>query len=69
MPQKFPKTRGVEIFTVAVGDPEATREDRVDVKTLQEIAERTGRQIFLCRDASALSQVYEQIAEFDAPFS
>ena len=41
--------RGVEIYTIGVGDPEATGEDRVDLTTLREVAQRTGGQYFFCR--------------------
>ncbi|MFK7878976.1 VWA domain-containing protein [Roseobacter sp.] len=55
------KTEGVEIFTIAVGDPDASGENRVDVQTLQEIARRTGGSYFYAGDLSALTEVYERI--------
>ncbi|WP_353472513.1 VWA domain-containing protein [Salipiger sp. H15] len=53
--------RGVEIFTIGVGDPEATGENRVDLATLQAIALRTGGQYFFAEDAAALQAVYDRI--------
>ncbi|MCV6598775.1 MAG: VWA domain-containing protein [Mangrovicoccus sp.] len=53
--------RGVEIFTIGVGDPEATGEDRVDLAALQTVAARTGGQYFFAEDADALEQVYARI--------
>ncbi|WP_343502490.1 VWA domain-containing protein [Alloyangia pacifica] len=53
--------RGVEIFTIGVGDPEATGENRVDLATLQTIAARTGGQYFFAEDAAALEAVYARI--------
>jgi Ca-activated chloride channel homolog len=54
---------GVQIYTVAVGDPNAQGEARVDLTTLSEIATRTGGESFFADDQAALSRVYDQIAE------
>ncbi len=53
--------RKVEIYSIGVGDPEATGEDRVDLKSLQDIAARTGGQYFFAADQASLSGVYERI--------
>lgn len=55
--------RGVEIYSIGVGDPDATGEDRVDVAALQAIAERTGGQYFFASDEDALTKVYARIDE------
>ncbi len=55
------KQAGVEIATIAVGDPDATGENRVDVATLKEIAQRSGGAYFFAGDQSALAQVYDRI--------
>ncbi len=55
--------KGVEIFTVAVGDPEAIGEERVDLATLKDVAARTGGQTFFAGDEAALKQVYARIDE------
>lgn len=55
--------KGVEIYTVGVGDPNATGEDRVDLDALKEIAERTGGEYFFADDEAALSEVYQRIDE------
>ena len=57
------KLNGVEIFTIGVGDPEATGEDRVDFAVLQTVAEQTNGQFFTAEDESALGQVYSRIDE------
>jgi Ca-activated chloride channel homolog len=54
--------KGVEIYTIGVGDPAATGEDRVDLDALSRIAERTGGRYFFASDAVALDQVYGRIA-------
>ncbi|MCA0850545.1 VWA domain-containing protein [Salipiger thiooxidans] len=53
--------RDVEIFTVGVGDPDATGENRVDLDTLRAIADRTGGAYFFAADEAALTTVYERI--------
>ena len=53
----------VEIYTIGVGDPEATGEDRVDFGTLQEIATRTGGAFFDAGDEATLAEVYQRIDE------
>ena len=54
---------GVEIHTVAVGDPEGAGENRVDVAALEDIAKRAGGQSFFSGDATGLSKVYARIDE------
>ena len=54
-------SNGVEIYTVAVGDPEATGEDRVDTETLRTIASSTGGTAFFAGDETALDAVYDRI--------
>ncbi|MEM9220937.1 MAG: VWA domain-containing protein [Pseudomonadota bacterium] len=53
--------RGVEVFTIGVGDPDATGEARVDLATLQIIASRTGGEYFFAEDEGALEAVYDRI--------
>jgi Ca-activated chloride channel family protein len=57
------KGQGVEIYTIAVGDPEAQGENRVDVATLQDIATRTGGSYFFAEDQAALDEIYDRIDE------
>lgn len=53
--------KGVEIYTIGVGDQDATGESRVDLATLQDIAGRTGGEFFFAADESTLENVYERI--------
>ncbi len=53
--------RDVEIFTIGVGDPDATGEDRVDLATLRAVADRSGGQFFFAGDEDALQEVYDRI--------
>ncbi|CAD0185578.1 VWFA-related Acidobacterial domain protein [Ruegeria sp. THAF57] len=55
--------KNVVIYTIGVGDPNATGEDRVDLQALQDIAQTTGGQYFFADDEAALTQTYQQIDE------
>ena len=57
------KLNGVEIYTIGIGDTEATGEDRVDFGVLVNIASRTGGEFFNAEDETALQQVYRRIDE------
>lgn len=54
---------GVEIHTIAVGDPGGSGENRVDTEALATIAERAGGQSFFANDTAGLSSIYERIDE------
>lgn len=53
----------VEIYTIGIGDTQATGEDRVDFALLDDIATRTGGQFFNAADETALAAVYQRIDE------
>lgn len=55
--------KGVEIFTVGVGDPEGEGEERVDLSALQDIAGRAQGQFFFADDEAGLASIYERIDE------
>jgi Ca-activated chloride channel family protein len=52
------KDRGVKIHVVAIGNPKATGEDKVDVPMMKSISGATGGQFFLGQDQAQLAQVY-----------
>jgi len=52
---------GVEIYTIGIGDTEATGEDRVDFEVLAAIAGRTGGEFFNARDEAGLAAIYGRI--------
>jgi Ca-activated chloride channel homolog len=55
--------RGVTIQTIGVGDPAASGEDKVDLESLQGIAESTGGAFFFADDEEALTRIYARIDE------
>ncbi|WP_171183086.1 VWA domain-containing protein [Ruegeria sp. HKCCC2117] len=57
--------KGVVIYTVGVGDPNASGEDRVDLDALKDIADRTGGAYFFANDQDALTETYARIDELN----
>ncbi len=55
--------RGIKIYTVAIGDPDASGEDKVDLTVLQEIAKVTGGQFFRGEDREKLEGIYFKLDE------
>ena len=54
---------GVEIYTIGIGNTDATGEDRVDFETLAAIARRTGGEFFNAESETALAAIYRRIDE------
>lgn len=52
---------GVTIYTIAIGDPETTGEEALDIETLQRIAEITSGGYYQALDREQLENVYHQI--------
>jgi Ca-activated chloride channel family protein len=57
---------GVVIHTIAVGDPDAADEDKVDIARLQEIARTAGGTFHRAEDAAGLAEIYAQIDALSA---
>jgi Ca-activated chloride channel family protein len=53
--------RGVVIYTIGVGDPAATGEDRVDLQTLHDVASTTGGRFFRAENGEQLEAIYADI--------
>ena len=51
----------IVVYTIGIGDTEATGQDRVDFAVLEEIASRTGGEFFNAEDETALASVYAHI--------
>ncbi|WP_295316660.1 VWA domain-containing protein [Roseobacter sp.] len=52
---------GVRIFTIGVGDPQASGENRVDLATLKAIAERADGEFYTASDTEGLRAIYDEI--------
>lgn len=53
--------QGVTIHTVGVGNPDGSGSQKVDLDLLENLAERTGGQMFFANDAAGLSSIYQEI--------
>jgi len=58
---KLAKKRGIKIITIAVGDPDAKGNEKVDIKTLQKIAKMTDAEFYFAQDRKSLLDIYKQI--------
>jgi Ca-activated chloride channel family protein len=58
---KMASEAGIVIHTVGIGDPSASGESKVDLGSLEKIAERTGGRFFRAEDSQALQQVYRTL--------
>src|SRR5262249_8900899 len=55
------RQKGVVIYTVGFGDPNATGENRVDLSTLRQVASATAGQFFRAEDGAQLATIYGEI--------
>ena len=53
--------KGVTVYTIGVGDPVATGENRVDLGVLQSVAATTGGRFFRAEDGAQLQAIYADI--------
>lgn len=53
--------RGLTIYTIGVGDTEASGENRVDLPALREVASTTGGQFFRAENGEQLEAIYADI--------
>ncbi|GIU53229.1 VWA domain-containing protein [Shewanella sp. KT0246] len=55
----------IKIYTIAIGDPAAADEEKVDLAVLQSIADITGGKSFQAIDTKALENVYTEINQLE----
>ena len=59
------KDKGIVIHTVAVGDPTAAGEDKLDEQALKDVASVTGGGFFRALDRDQLSGIYQRLDEIE----
>ncbi|RXT57438.1 hypothetical protein B6S44_03195 [Bosea sp. Tri-44] len=59
------KDKGIVIHTVAVGDPQAAGEDKLDEAALKEVADTTGGGFFRALDRAELADIYRRLDEIE----
>lgn len=62
---KVAASYNIKIYTIAVGDPEAVGEEKVDVRVLNEIAKVSGGKSFTALNREELKQVYYEIDKLE----
>lgn len=55
------RDKGIVIHTVAVGDPQAVGEDKLDETALKQVAETTGGGFFRALDRAQLAEIYNRL--------
>jgi Ca-activated chloride channel family protein len=55
------RQKSVVVYTIGFGDPNVTGENRVDLRTLREVASMTGGQFFRAEDGAQLAEIYADI--------
>ena len=55
------KKKGIKIETIAVGNPHAKGEEKVDVKTLRDIARVSNGNFYFASDTKSLENIYQTI--------
>jgi len=59
------KDKGIVIHTVAVGDPRAAGEDKLDEAALKQVADVTGGGFFRALDRDQLAGIYRRLDEIE----
>jgi Ca-activated chloride channel family protein len=59
------KDRGIVIHTVAIGDPTAAGEEKLDEAALKEVAEKTGGGFYRALDREQLEGIYRRLDEVE----
>ncbi len=58
--------KGIVVYTVAVGDPKAVGEEKLDEETLRDLAKITGGQYFHASDRERLKEIYAALDRLEA---
>lgn len=59
------KDKGITIHAVAIGDPAAVGEEKLDEDALKAVAERTGGGFFRAMDRAGLAGIYQRLDEIE----
>jgi Ca-activated chloride channel family protein len=59
------KDKGITIHTVAIGDPAAIGEEKLDEDALKAVAKRTGGDFFRAMDRAGLAGIYQRLDEIE----
>ena len=59
------RDKGIKIYTVAVGDPQSTGEEKLDEESLKAMAATTGGRYFHADDRKELAGIYQRLDELE----
>lgn len=59
------RDKGVTIHTIAVGDPSAVGEEKIDEESLQSISKTTGGGFFRASDRDELAKIYDRLDQIE----
>lgn len=59
------RDKGIVVHTVAVGDPQAAGEDKLDEAALKEVAETTGGGFYRALDRAQLADIYRRLDQIE----
>ncbi|MFK5921752.1 MAG: VWA domain-containing protein [Verrucomicrobiota bacterium] len=62
---RIAKDKAIVIHTIAMGDPEAAGEDKLDTQSLKEIADTTNGEFFQALNRKQLEQIYVTLDQLD----
>ncbi len=62
---RIAKDKAIVIHTIAMGDPEAAGEDKLDTQSLKEIADTTDGEFFQALNRKQLEQIYVTLDQLD----
>ncbi|MGI9518559.1 MAG: VWA domain-containing protein [Pirellulaceae bacterium] len=62
---RIARDKGVTIHTIAVGDPEAVGEEKIDEEVLRDMASQTGGGFYRADDRNQLEDIYRRLDELD----
>ncbi len=62
---RIAKDKGIVIHTIAVGDPEAAGEEKIDEESLKEISKITSGSFYRALDRNELEKIYDEIDALD----
>jgi Ca-activated chloride channel family protein len=62
---KVAQTKGITIYTIAIGDPETTGEEALDIAVLKSVASLTAGEYYYAGDRDELAAIYQRINELE----
>jgi Ca-activated chloride channel family protein len=62
---KVARSKGITIYTIAIGDPETTGEEALDIEVLKSVASLTAGEYYYAGDRNSLAAIYQRINDLE----